>query len=402
MVELKKYLLNNIFTIDGNKLSTLKIKKIPTNILQSLVSFTSFLPININVSLRIFTFLNGQTSLSKCICCNNEIIPTRRSSQIYCSYRCATIATIEKRKHTCIIKYGVDNPAKNLNVKQKCTDTCFSKYGVSHASKLDEVKSKTKITTLSKYGDTSIRRTKHYAEKYKNTCFTKYGVENVFQSDVIKSQIANTNISKYGNRNYAQSYEYKNNHRLLSLSKLSDYVKDNLTIVDFTNTSTETTFKCNNCDFIFSILLPHIRYQSLKCPNCNRGSIIENKIKFILNEHDIKYIVNDRSIISPYELDFYLPDYNIAIECHGLYWHSEQLLKNKLIEPSNYHLLKHDLCNDKGIQLLQFFEDEINNKAEIVKNIILAKCNKLKKLCDARECEINAIIDNKIINNFIK
>ena len=56
----------------------------------------------------------------------------------------------------------------------------------------------------------------------------------------------------------------------------------------------------------------------------------------ILEELDIKFVEHNRKIISPKELDFYLPDYNSAIECNGLYWHSD-FKKEKA-----YH---YDKCN---------------------------------------------------------
>ena len=61
------------------------------------------------------------------------------------------------------------------------------------------------------------------------------------------------------------------------------------------------------------------------CPICNPirnpETSIEYKIRLLLEKHNIKFEQHVRYIISPRELDFYLPDYKVAIECNGIYWH---------------------------------------------------------------------------------
>lgn len=62
---------------------------------------------------------------------------------------------------------------------------------------------------------------------------------------------------------------------------------------------------------------------------------------------------NVRDIISPYELDIYVPTQKIAIEYCGLYWHSEQAGKQR-----SYHQRKMAMCRKHGIMLITMFEDE--------------------------------------------
>ena len=47
-------------------------------------------------------------------------------------------------------------------------------------------------------------------------------------------------------------------------------------------------------------------------------------MKDILDKLNIEYIQHDRKLIGPKELDFYLNNYKIAIECNGTYWHIEE------------------------------------------------------------------------------
>ncbi|MDE5888940.1 MAG: DUF723 domain-containing protein, partial [Bacilli bacterium] len=125
------------------------------------------------------------------------------------------------------------------------------------------------------------------------------------------------------------------------------------------------------------------------CPKC---SIINSK-----NEKDVfKYCSklnqnieeNVRNIISPYELDIYLPDYKLAIEYNGLLWHSEKYGKDR-----NYHLNKLELCNQQGINLIQIFEDEYLEHKDIVLSKIkhiLGKDTDLPKI-QARKCIVREI-----------
>jgi very-short-patch-repair endonuclease len=63
-------------------------------------------------------------------------------------------------------------------------------------------------------------------------------------------------------------------------------------------------------------------------------------------------IENSRKIIQPYELDIYIPKKKIAIEFNGLYWHSSER------KEKDYHYQKYKKCKEKGIKLIQIFEDD--------------------------------------------
>ena len=71
-------------------------------------------------------------------------------------------------------------------------------------------------------------------------------------------------------------------------------------------------------------------------------------------EYDGEIIPRCRKIISPYELDLYLPNLKLAIEFNGMYWHSIEF------DPENKytHRRKSLLCRDKGIRLIHIFEFE--------------------------------------------
>jgi len=101
-----------------------------------------------------------------------------------------------------------------------------------------------------------------------------------------------------------------------------------------------------------------------------------------------------RDVISPYELDIYLPELNVAFEYNGLYWHSE------LFKAKGYHKQKKTRCKNKGVELLNIFEDAWKYKQPIIKSIILNKLNKTEKIY-ARKCIIREV-DNKEYKQFLE
>ena len=116
------------------------------------------------------------------------------------------------------------------------------------------------------------------------------------------------------------------------------------------------------------------RKQGNGCPECSKRCIVSsaeddmyNYIRSILDK-DINVIRSNRSVISPRELDIYIPDKNIAIEYNGLYWHTEERGKDE-----HYHHNKWKMCKDKGIQLITIWEDEWRDKQDIVKSMLAHK-----------------------------
>lgn len=76
---------------------------------------------------------------------------------------------------------------------------------------------------------------------------------------------------------------------------------------------------------------------------------------------------NTRKIITPKELDIYIPGQKIAIEFNGLYWHTESKVGK------DRHYDKWKACHDKGIQLITVWEDDWRLRRSVVENMLEAK-----------------------------
>ena len=171
-------------------------------------------------------------------------------------------------------------------------------------------------------------------------------------------------------------------------------------------------FENLNCEFVLNNFVENNRFlmkDMQRYFNCSdsfvskfkkqNNILVENKKDFSKSKIQEELFIwipienkasNTRGIISPYELDIYLPDFNLAIEYNGSYWHSEGR-KGK-----EYHLNKTELCNEKGIQLLHIFDfDDL----DIWKSIISNKLGLNKKIY-ARKCIIKEL-EYKEIKDFL-
>jgi len=126
-----------------------------------------------------------------------------------------------------------------------------------------------------------------------------------------------------------------------------------------------------------------------RCPICARHeSKGEKEIVDFLNSLSIETIIRDRNIIKPYELDIVIPSKKIGIEYCGLYWHCD------LYKDRNYHLNKLIECNEKKYRLITIFEDEWNNKKDIVKKRLKYLVGLETEKINGRECIVKEIDKN--------
>jgi len=172
---------------------------------------------------------------------------------------------------------------------------------------------------------------------------------------------------------------------------------------------TKLKIKHLKCGNILSVNKDNFVYNFLnRCPYCETSkNVSSNEIQilnYIKKIYKGKIKLNDRDNLKKInqELDIYLPDLKLAFEFNGLYWHSEKF-KDK-----DYHYNKMVECHNKGIRLIQIWENEWEFKRNIIKSKIKYLLNKIKpdKRLNARKCYIKEISKEKcnkfLINNHIQ
>lgn len=120
----------------------------------------------------------------------------------------------------------------------------------------------------------------------------------------------------------------------------------------------------------------------------------EKELQNFVNQLATCYF-NTSELISPYELDIFIPEHNIAIEYCGLYWHSD------IFKPINYHRDKMKRCNQQNIRLLTIFSDEWEQHRDLVKQKIkhiLGKSDNYK--VHGRKCDVRNLTTKEKQNFF--
>lgn len=122
-------------------------------------------------------------------------------------------------------------------------------------------------------------------------------------------------------------------------------------------------------------------------------SSVENEMRgFISSIYNGEVIYNDRQQIKPKELDIYVPEFHLGIECNPTVSHnSSKVFAGNETTPMSYHKMKTDMCEANSVKLLHVFGYQWTHKQEIVKSMIrnALKCN-VRKIY-ARNCVVKDV-----------
>jgi hypothetical protein len=262
-------------------------------------------------------------------------------------------------------KYNVDFFPQHKDFMSKQRKTKLERYNDENYNNVK----KSKETRVERYGNVNYNNW----EQYKITCSRKYGVDNYSKSNNYQNKIIKSFKSLYPSINFT------------SVGKLM------------------VVIKCNKCgeesEITKQLLYERNKRNYEVCTHCNpigqsNRSGHEEGISKFLETLSISHKCSSKKELNGKELDIIIPDYNLAIELNGVYWHNELFL------PPDYHLKKTIECQKKGIELIHIFEDEWVNKNEIVKSIIKNRLKKTERSIFGRKCIIKEI-DSFICKNFL-
>lgn len=378
--------------------------------------------------------------IRKCSVCNANFEVRKKVIKSMCSDKCRTIwnarpenkkQRIQKSKESLIEKYGTDKILGLQAIRDKAAQTSLEIYGDSNYRNVHKAKQtkkerfgdenynnleknratkfekyndvnfndrqKAKETMQKKYGVEHAMKLSVFQNKRKESFKEDYGVEFPLQSSEIKSKQEKTNVERYGFASVSQNDKVKQKIKQSYWEKfdstiLFDKMKSsNIMLVDkyegirIGTIYTTYSFQCLTCANMFSGTFNNNRPPVCRvCFPSYKNNKQQIEIREFLNEHLIKFEENVRYIISPFELDLYFPDHNLAIEMNGNYYHSE--IGGE--KDKNYHLNKTKLCNNKQIELIHIFEDEWMFQKNIVKSMILNRLGKTSNKIFARKCNI--------------
>lgn len=337
---------------------------------------------------------------------------------------------IEKTKQTNLIEHGVENTFQIEKSIQKRIFSINKKFNGASPFCSKEIQDKSKSTSRQKYNSDYYLT----SEQFKQDMIGQFGYDNQFKSNEVQEQIRQGFTEAYGTPYPTQNEEVKTKSKQTSIKnwgvdnpakhpdiieksrkrsweetfkkyltspKLLEVAIPLITIDEYKGSDQLYPFKCPVCKTKFDTYFGgYINGGALsRCSKCkplvSGTSQYESEIGLWLKSLGISDIIErSKKIIKPYELDIYLPDYKIAIEFNGLYYHSEIGLRDRqgnTIPLHKYHLYKTQLCKEQDIQLIHIFEDEWLDNKKVVKSIIKHKLGIYDRKIAARKCEVKSI-----------
>ncbi|MCQ2210871.1 MAG: hypothetical protein MJZ34_11310 [Paludibacteraceae bacterium] len=297
-----------------------------------------------------------------------------------------TYTNTEKMKNTSNERYG----GIGFGVKE-IKEKALEPYGVDNFFQLESVKEKSKKTKLERYGNETYQN----REQIEKTNIAKYGYNTPSKNSVVKERLSTSLKNAYEldketilekrNETYNKKYgigfrEYtKIRHQEEYIPRWNKLFSEKF---DTTRLTTHT-FRCNKCDDVY--IVEHPSNGACYCRKCHkfvRSQEQENIANEIRKFYNGEIIENDRTILNGKELDIYIPEFKLAIEYNGLYWHKEY-------EPS-YHLENTNKCEGLGIRLLQVWDVVYKEHKEIILDKIKS-CMGMNNRIFARKCSIKEI-----------
>ena len=379
--------------------------------------------ISIHCSKKCRKEYSHKVNYDKLICptCGKEFEKMKSLNSIYCSKQCSLsnkdfiLRNKDKRKKTCIEKYGVTTYSLTDECKQKLKDTNMERYGVESNLMLESCKEKIKQTNLIRYGveypsqsdeikikslDTINRKFNGFpfeiSSSLHNSCQTTireiYGVDNVAQSKEIKKAVKLTNFKKFKCDTFIGSEIGKS---IIKQSLLNKYGTENIREIESINDDIIRTrmdnfyddfivekvrlykceatfvkseysgcgkdkiyqFKCLTCNKIFDDYMynNHITKCCICHPSYTRISKFQRRIyEYVLKSYPDALLEEYLPKSNKYA-DILIPSLNKIIECYGDYWHCNPLKYTADYYHKRIHKTAQEIWNkdDERIKLLQ-------------------------------------------------
>lgn len=270
-------------------------------------------------------------------------------------------------------KLGIPKTSVIRKLKQEKIDISFS-------SKRSDVIKRAYEDSLGKNYKNKL------AEKLIESSQKKFGVDNYFQSEEVKEKSKQTNLEKYGKKYWMQVEENK----LTAKEKEIQSKIDSGQIRLYRGMTLSQT--CESLDVSKShfINLYHNVGVEEAFDFTKGETSIEKCVKKFLVDNGLTFQQN-KFFQGKYP-DFIVRD--VAIECDGLYWHSDKFQKK-----NNYHYDKRIFYKSFNLKPLFFRSDEIEEKFPIVCSIITNALGMNQEKLFARKLEVKQI-ENKEAHDF--
>lgn len=302
---------------------------------------------------------------------------------------------------------GYDNPCQNPEVRERMEQTNLERYGYRHAIQNPEIRDKAKATLLERYGVCNPLQSDVIKQKVQHTNELKYGYTNPAKSPEVQAKIVHTMMSRYGVSHYNESWDYRKSV-MTNPEKVENWKSFLSDPEHYIAEHFDTKPNYHELEQELGVDATSI---GMHLARANKSEIVQYTISYAENELiDILHTIDpnmrierhNRSIISPYEIDVYLPDYKLGIEMNPTGTHNSSVgAFGHEVTPPSYHRMKTDLCAQHGILLFHIFGYEWAHKKEIIISMLrnLTGHNEMKVY--ARNCKVMPV-DAKTAYKFLQ
>lgn len=348
---------------------------------------------------KLYLYYHPGDTKHGCIVCGKptKLINIREGWKKCCSMQCAgrSPEMLAKRAETNKKRYGVENPFSSKTIQKKIRQTNLEKYGHENPNQVPEIQAKARATNLERYGVEVVTKSEDIKKKIRETNLERYGVTTPLASPELRAKGRETCLERYGSEHpqvqKAWARVRAENPEVLDICNDPE---TGTTIYTCACPHPNSCTKCTEKTYkVSSVIFASRKYNNTDTEKCtvllpvkSFISTPELVVRGWLDELGIEYITNTRSIISPHEIDIYIPSHQIGIEVNGCYWHSDLVRTNP-----DYHINKFRDAQEAGIRLYQIWEDWLVHKPDIIKSMLTNWLGLNVHHLGARECVLKEV-----------
>lgn len=180
---------------------------------------------------------------------------------------------------------------------------------------------------------------------------------------VFDSNLRCYSCQPYKNKPSETLSRWENSFNLFNCKFKDEYKTRYIKLKDGSRKERKYKFECLSCGNDY---WGTINKTGCRCPLCyDKSSLPEQYIRKYIGSRG--YYVLDkptRDLISPYEIDIFIPELNIGFEYNGYGFHQEKENGNSWDKPVGYHDMKVNLCKDIGVDLFHLWENIAKDNLE--------------------------------------
>lgn len=217
-------------------------------------------------------------------------------------------------------------------------------------------------------------------------------------SDVIDRRSVKISEALRGHAFTDETLERMRRSKLLTIEVVNARLLERNLALDgpYVNTTTIHSVRCLSCDGTFRRTMGAVFNNGARCPTCfppwsEKTSEWQREVHAFVATLAPDAVLDDRTTLGGPELDVWVPSRRFAVECNGLYWHSDAAER---FDPSHAED-KRLAAAAAGVRLLTIFEDEWRERRHVVESMITHRLGTSARI-GARELTLQRCIPRDV------